>query len=199
MPTDKPEILYRKATLSDVPAIHRIIGDCAELGLMLPQSLAVLYENIRKYHVAIDATNNEHKVIGVCGLSIIWANMGEISSLAVDPNYRGHGIGKALTQHCLDEAHELSIKKIITLTYEQQFFESLGFSVVDRQTLPLKVWSVCINCPKNQACDEIAMIIIFDDIDEIHAPNPASLPQANYTIPITLSQTKISGQPNKQI
>ena len=209
MPENNPNIIYRKATLHDVPAMHRIIGDCAELGLMLSQSLAALYENIRKFYVAAaiprtdnpdnqDAAPENQTVIGVCGLTIIWANMAEIASLAVDPNFRGFGIGKALVNHCLAEARTLSIKKIMTLTYEQRFFESLGFHVIDRQTLPLKVWSACINCPKNQACDEIAMINILSDVEEIHAPSPATQPET-YTIPITLSQTKIHGKANKQV
>ncbi|QDU32960.1 Amino-acid acetyltransferase [Poriferisphaera corsica] len=195
MPQNTPNIQYRKAELADVPAFSKIINDCAELGLMLSQTLATLYENIRKYHVAIDTANlNEDNtpptptVVGVSGLSIIWANLGEICSLAVHPDYRGHGIGKALVTHCLDEARDLSIKKIMTLTYEQKFFESLNFTVIDRQTLPLKVWSACIQCPKNHACDEIAMINVLEDVAEIPSPNPAAPPKDKYIVPITLTQ-----------
>src|SRR5690606_23948784 len=82
----------------------------------------------------------------------------EVYALAVAPQWRGKGIGRRLVLSCVDEAEELGLQRLMTLTYEQRFFERCGFHVVDRQNLPLKVWSECIRCPKNQACDEIAMI-----------------------------------------
>ena len=65
----------------------------------------------------------------------------------------------------VDEAEQLGIRKLMTLTYEQAFFERCGFGVVDRQTLPLKVWSECVRCPKNQRCDEIAMTLDLEPIE----------------------------------
>ncbi|QQE13969.1 N-acetyltransferase [Planctomycetota bacterium] len=194
--------MYRKAALADVPAMAQIINNWAELGLMLSKSLSTLYENVRKFHVAIDTANydanNNPTVVGVCGLTIIWANLGEITSLAVKDEYRGHGIGKSLVKHCLEEAKLLSLKQIMTLTYEKNFFESLGFNVVDRQNLPLKVWSACIHCPKNHACDEIAMIQTLP-VPEVHGPNPAAPPRDQYIIPVQLTQTTINGKENTQV
>ena len=65
-----------------MPAISEIIRDSAELGLMLPKSHSTLYERLRAFHVA-EAPGGE--VIGVCGLQIIWADLGEVMSLAVAP------------------------------------------------------------------------------------------------------------------
>jgi len=72
----------------------------------------------------------------------------------------------------------------MTLTYEQAFFEKLGFGVVDRQQLPLKVWSECIRCPKNQACDEIAMTLVLQDVPELGVPKPVAPPVDQYIVPI---------------
>jgi len=178
----------RRATVADVPAMGRIINDCAELGQMLPKSQAVLYENIREFHVAemADAEGAMKVVVGVCGLSVVWANLAECASLAVDPAFRGHGIGRKLVEVCLQEARDLGIRRVMTLTYEQAFFERCGFSVVDRTDLPLKVWSECVRCPKNQACDEIAMIREFEDIPE---PPEASKPPkpVHYEVPVVLT------------
>ncbi|MEM6856204.1 MAG: GNAT family N-acetyltransferase, partial [Planctomycetota bacterium] len=63
--------MIRRATIADVPAMGRIINDAAEFGLMLPKSLAVLYENVREFHVVEDQDTRD--VVGVCGLSVIWA------------------------------------------------------------------------------------------------------------------------------
>ncbi|MEM9882122.1 MAG: N-acetyltransferase [Planctomycetota bacterium] len=154
--------MIRRATIRDVPTMARIINDAAEFGLMLPKSLASLYENVREFHVAADDGSGD--VVGVCGLSVVWADLGEVVSLAVAPSHRGRGLGRSLAGACLEEARNLALRRVMTLTYEQRFFERMGFSVVDRQSLPLKVWADCVRCPKQKACDEIAMIRVFNDV-----------------------------------
>jgi amino-acid N-acetyltransferase len=210
-------MLIRRATVADVPAMGRIINDCAELGQMLPKSQAVLYENIREFHVAemeagaargegrgaseddsesrspIHDPRSSH-IVGVCGLSIVWANLAECASLAVDPAYRGHGIGRQLVAVCLQEARDLGIRKVMTLTYERQFFERCGFAVVDRMSLPLKVWSECVRCPKNQACDEIAMVLEFADIPEVPGMKPPPRP-VHYEVPVVLTSRGKPAEP----
>ena len=189
------DILIRRATVADVPALGKIINDCAEYGLMLPRSLASLYENVREFHVAVAADlsaaptddNPEAEtptVVGTCGLSIVWANLAEVMSLAVAPSHRGQGLGPRLVQACVEEARALGIRQLMALTYEQAFFEKLGFTVVDRQQLPLKVWSECVRCPKNQDCDEIAMIRELADVPEIAAPRPQAPPPDAYIVPV---------------
>jgi amino-acid N-acetyltransferase len=176
--------MIRRAHVADVPVMARIINDAAEFGLMLPRSLASLYENLRDFHVAVD---KEGEVIGTAALTLVWANLAELASLAVAREQRGRGLGQQLTRACLDEARALGIKRVMTLTYEQRFFEKLGFDVVDRQKLPLKVWRECVRCPKNQACDEIAMICELPDVPEVHAPQPTTPPADEYVIPVTLT------------
>ena len=183
--------MIRPAAIADVPTIGRIINDAAEFGLMLPKSQAVLYENLREFQVYEDPDTAEP--VGVCGLSIIWANLAEIVSLAVAPSQRGRGVGRQLVEACLDEARRLQIRKVMSLTYEQRFFERLGFSVVDRQELPLKVWADCVRCPKNEACDEIAMIRTLEGVEEpadLAPPPPAA---SRFEVPVVLSTTAARG------
>ena len=160
----------------------QLINDNAELGLMLPKSLASLYETLRAFHVV----EEEGRVVGLCALTVIWANWAEIASLAVDKSQRGRGLGRQLVEVCLDEAKALGIPRVMTLTYEQAFFEKLGFTVLDRQQLPLKVWSECVRCPKNQACDEIAMFKTIEGVSE-----PPEMPKApkpiGYEVPVVLT------------
>ncbi len=176
--------MIRRAGIQDVPAVSSIINGCAEYGLMLHRSLAFLYEHLRDFHVAVEAG----RVVGVCGLNIVWANIAEVYSLAVAADFRGRGLGKRLVLSCVDEAEELGIPRLMTLTYEREFFARLGFKVVDRQELPLKVWSECVRCSKNQACDEIAMIRTLEDVPEPVIPAPAPVPAAGeYEVPVVLS------------
>jgi len=194
MPTDH-SILIRRATVADVPAMGKIINDCAEFGLMLPRSLSSMYENVREFHVAEDEgdTSGGGRVVGVCGLSVVWANLAECCALAVEPNQRGKGLGRKLVEACVEEARVLGIRTIMTLTYERVFFEKLGFAVVDRQQLPLKVWSECVRCPKNQACDEIAMTRVLPDVPELVVARPAPPPADQYVVPIIRAMK--SGKP----
>ncbi len=177
----------RRAGIGDIPTLGRIINDCAEHGLMLHRSPSFLYEHTRDFHVAVDG----NQAIGCCGLSIVWANLAEVYSLAVHPDYRGKGIGKKLVLSCVDEAEELGIRKLMTLTYEREFFARCGFGVVDRQELPLKVWSECVRCSKNQACDEIAMIRVLEEVPELTAPQPPMPRTGSYEVPVTLSWSAV--------
>jgi amino-acid N-acetyltransferase len=69
------------------------------------------------------------------------------------------GVGKRIVHGLLKEAAGLGISKVFTLTYQQPFFEKCGFTVIDKNTLPQKVWTDCVNCPKFPNCDEICMVI----------------------------------------
>lgn len=179
--------MIREAHVHDVPAMSQIINGCAEYGLMLHRSQAYLYEHVREFYVA-DADGADGAVVGVCGLSVVWANLAEVYALAVKADQRGRGLGKQLVVASVEQARRLGIRKLMTLTYETGFFESCGFSVVDRQTLPLKVWSDCVGCSKNQACDEVAMIRVLDDVPEVASgtPDVAAGVDDGYEVPVTL-------------
>ena len=185
--------MIRPATVADIPACGRIINDCAEYGLMLHRSPGYLYEHTRDFHVAVE----KNEVQGVCGLNIIWANLAEVYALAVAPAHRGRGLGRELVEACIAEARALSILRLMALTYEKAFFARLGFETCDRQELPLKVWSECVRCSKNQACDEIAMVRVLEDVPE-PADTKGLEPQApsddSYVVPVVLKV----GQPARR-
>src|SRR3954454_24324891 len=121
--------MLRPATIHDVPRIQAVINSHAELGKMLFKSLAQLYENIRDfavYEAEGEGACPAGTVVGCVGLSIIWADLSEVRSLAVDDACRGQGIGRKLTEWTIDEARRLGIRKIMSLTYEPVFFSKLG-------------------------------------------------------------------------
>src|SRR6266567_7453744 len=134
---------------------------------MLFKSLAQLYEDLRDFAVY----EEDGQILGCVGLTIIWADLAEVRSLAVDSNHQGRGIGKQLVDWTFSEARRLHIRKLMSLTYEQRFFEKLGFQVVPKDNLPLKVWSDCVRCPKREGCDEIAVVRVLADIEAPHLPS----------------------------
>lgn len=178
--TDAIDIKVRPANVADVPRIAGIVNDYAERGRMLHRSHAELYEHVRDYQVAERAG----AVIGVVGLRVMWSNLAELYALAVSPEARGRGLGKRLVLSAVDEAEQLGIRRVFALTYERGFFDRCGFHVVDRHhALPLKVWSECVRCPKNQACDEIAMIRELD-VPEVTETPPQRVALEQYEVPV---------------
>ena len=146
--------MVRKAKISDVPQIKDIIQIFAVKGLMLPRSLNSIYENLRDFFVY----EEERKIVGVSSLHIYWEDLAEIKSLAVLPEYQNKGVGKKLVNACIDEAKYLGIEKIFALTYVPEFFEKLGFKIVDKSLFPQKVWNECIHCIKFNECKEIPVL-----------------------------------------
>jgi amino-acid N-acetyltransferase len=140
--------------LSDVPAIHGLIGVFAERKLMLPRPLSELYENARDFLVAEAEPGG---LAGCCAVHIDTATIGELKALAVAESAQGMGVGRALVNAACATAAELGLSKLFCLTYQQDFFAKLGFTRVDRSRLPDKVWSECVRCHRFLDCDEIAM------------------------------------------
>ncbi len=146
--------MLRKARLKDVPEIRDLINSHAERYRMLFRTEASLYESIRDFTVF----ETDNKVVGCCALQIIWGNLAEVRSLAVADDYHGKGIGSKLVQAMIEQGSELDLPKIFALTLEPVFFTRQGFKQVEMSELPMKVWSDCIYCPRQDNCDEIAMI-----------------------------------------
>ncbi|WP_067936328.1 N-acetyltransferase [Alicyclobacillus kakegawensis] len=147
-------MLVRKATVDDVPAMHRLINHFAREGLMLPRTEKSLYENLQCFAVA----ELSGQVVGTAGLHILWKDLAEIRSLAVEPEQHGQGIGRRLVESLLEQATTLHIEQVLSLTYQTAFFDKLGFHIVAKETLPHKIWTDCIYCRKFHQCDETAML-----------------------------------------
>ena len=150
--------MIKTARLSDAVAIWRLSGVYAKKNEMLARTLGDIYESIKEFKVY----KQNHKVIGCAALHIYWHNLAEIRTLAVSPRYKRRGMGTALVESCLQEARELGIKKVFTLTTSPEFFKKLGFREMNKGKLPMKVWGDCQRCPKFMECDEVALIKSVD-------------------------------------
>jgi len=148
------EIVLRQARVTDVPAIHELIGGFAERGLMLPRSRATLYETVRSFVVA----EEDGELVGAGALRTVWEDWGEICSLAVADGRQRHGVGSGIAGTLVEQAVELGLRRIFVLTYVPGFFETIGFDGVEKSTLPHKVWSDCVNCPKFPDCGEVSLV-----------------------------------------
>ncbi len=148
--------MIRKARLKDVKDIHRLIAHFAKIGQVIPRPLGELYESVREFFVY--EVPEKDLIAGACGLHIVWEDLGEIRSLVVSEEYQREGIGAELVRACLEEARELGLSRVFVLTVVPEFFQKLGFRLIEKSELPHKVWADCVRCPKFPDCDEVAML-----------------------------------------
>ena len=166
------DVSIRKAGIADCGPILKLVNELALLQILLPRSPASVIENIRDFFVA----EVDGRLVGCGALHVVWTDLAEIRSIAVDPTIQKAGIGRRLIDMMVAEAEALGIPKLFAFTYVQNFFEKVGFHVVEHGRLPHKVFNECLHCPKFTACDEIAMERVLFETD------PGA---ANFGIPVT--------------
>ncbi len=157
MPLPEPSkaaLHIRPAAIGDVPAILHLLEIYSAQGNLLPRTMNELYRHLRDFFVVeVDGK------LAACGaLEIFTEDLGEVRSLVVDDAFKGRGLGKALVERLAEEARAIGLKRLMALTYVPEFFHKLGFKTVSKDTLPEKVWSVCVKCYKFNHCDEIAVL-----------------------------------------
>ena len=122
------------------------------------QSAGVFKNDLSRLCESQSAKNAEI-LAGFASLKIFNADLAEVRSLIVAPQFRRRGIARAIVNELLDEARFYGLKSVFTLTYQKEFFERLGFTEIPKDELPAqKIWADCIKCKKFPVCNEIALI-----------------------------------------
>jgi amino-acid N-acetyltransferase len=144
----------RKAVMHDIPLILDLINGYAATGVMLARTEFELSEAIRDFSVVMQGDT----LLGCGALHFYTPTIGEIRSLAVDQKAKTKGVGRILVEALVQEAFVYELDTVFAFTYVVEFFNKVGFHVVERGALPLKAWKDCVRCPKFQACDEVAVL-----------------------------------------
>jgi amino-acid N-acetyltransferase len=152
--TTRHRLTVRKAVMRDIPAILDLINGYAARGIMLPRTEFEMSEAIRDFTVVL----NENEFLGCGALHFYSPTLAEIRSLAVHKHAKTQGVGRRVVEALVAEAQEYELDAVFAFTYVVEFFEKVGFHVVERGLLPLKAWKDCVRCVKFQACDEIAVL-----------------------------------------
>jgi len=149
------KLSFRKATLLDIKVMQALVEPEVVSGVILKRDNDEVATNIRSYQLAF----YEEKLVGFCALHIHTTTLAEVRSLIVDDSMRGRGVGSGLVKIALAEAKELGLKEVLSLTYQQVFFEHLGFKEIPKESLPEhKIWADCINCKHFPICNEVSLI-----------------------------------------
>jgi len=146
-------IIVRSAETGDVDAMHALLAPYADKSILLSRNKDDLFQHLQEFIVA----EYDGELVGTAALHIYGSNIAEIRSLVVRPDHQGKRLGHMLVEGCEKLAHQLHVAQVFALTYVDSFFVSMDYSVVPKETLPHKIWTVCVHCERFGDCDEIAV------------------------------------------
>jgi amino-acid N-acetyltransferase len=148
--------MIKKIKIDKAKEVQQLINSAAGRGKVLERSLNYIYENIRDFRVYLEG----EKIVGCCSLHVVgWQSLAEVKSLVVDSDFQKKTIGTQLVQDCIKEAKTLGVSKVFALTFAPIFFKKQGFELIDKNSLPHKIWTECLNCKYFPDCKEEAVII----------------------------------------
>jgi amino-acid N-acetyltransferase len=123
------EVVLRRARTSDVRTIRRFVDHYAPGRILLSKATVTLYEDVQEFWVAEDTSTG---AVVACGaLHVMWEDLAEVRTLAVDPCRTGEGIGHRILARLVEQAREIGVSRVFTLTFEVDFFRRHGFAPMD--------------------------------------------------------------------
>jgi len=121
-------VSVRPARTRDVAEIRRLVDVYASKRILLDKATVTLYEDVQEFLVA---ENGDTGLVGCGALHVMWEDLAEVRTLAVDPAARGTGVGHVLLDHLLDRARDLGVQRVFCLTFEVEFFAAHGFHAIE--------------------------------------------------------------------
>jgi len=152
-------IRIRSASVDDVEGIYSLLKPFAEQNIILDRDRDNIFQHLQEFLVA----EYDGELAGVVCAHIYGKNMAEVRSLVVNPDFQKHGIGRLLVEGCEQWLAGLGVAKVFALTYVTGFFSKMGYRIVSKESLPHKVWTVCVHCARFADCDEVAVEKVLSD------------------------------------
>ncbi|MEY4504584.1 MAG: hypothetical protein RL154_880 [Pseudomonadota bacterium] len=144
-----------KPKLADIARMQELVAPEVKNGIILLREDDEMARTVRSY----TAVQENGELIGFAALHIYATTLAEVRSLVVKDSFRGKGVGAMLIKALEDEGRDLGIERILTLTYQKEFFEKLGFIEIAKDQIPEhKIWADCIKCKHFPICNEISLI-----------------------------------------
>ncbi|WP_460726236.1 amino-acid N-acetyltransferase [Nocardia heshunensis] len=128
--------VVRRARTSDVPQIKHLI-DIYAGRILLEKNLVTLYEAVQEFWVA----ELNGQILGCGALHVLWADLGEIRTVAVHPDIKGTGAGRLLVEQLITVARDLDLSRVFVLTFEVDFFARHGFVEIEGTPVTAEVYA----------------------------------------------------------
>ncbi|MGI9950156.1 argininosuccinate lyase [Vibrio hyugaensis] len=152
---DTSAVKVRPARLTDIETVEGMVAYWANMGENLPRSRNELVRDIGSFAVA----EHHGEVTGCASLYVYDSGLAEIRSLGIEAGWQGQGQGSAIVNYLVEKARQMAIKKVFVLTRTPEFFMKQSFLPTSKSLLPEKVLKDCDQCPRQHACDEVALEI----------------------------------------
>jgi amino-acid N-acetyltransferase len=133
-------VAVRPARTSDVQAIRALVDVYAADRRLLSKATVTLYEDLQEFLVAERSAGGAATVVGCGALHVLWEDLAEVRTLAVDPSLRGQGVGHLLLEALLDRGRHLGVSRLFCLTFETEFFSRHGFVEIEGTPVPHEVY-----------------------------------------------------------
>jgi amino-acid N-acetyltransferase len=131
-------LVVRPARTSDVIAVRDLVENYAGDGpRLLRKNTVTLYEDVQEFYVA----EQDGKVVGCGALHVMWHDLGEIRTVAVDPSCKGQGIGSQILAALTDRAKVLGLTRLFCLTFETKFFAGHGFAPINESPVDASIYA----------------------------------------------------------
>lgn len=131
-------VTVRPAITADVLAIRNLVENYAGDGpRLLRKNTVTLYEDVQEFYVA----ELDGKIVGCGALHVMWHDLGEIRTVAVDPAIKGQGIGSQIMNALTQRAIALGLNKLFCLTFETKFFTGHGFSPIQESPVDASTYA----------------------------------------------------------
>jgi len=151
-----PELTIRPAVATDVRRIRALVKSYVDARAIVPKPAVAYYEGVQEFLVV----ERGDRMVGCGALHVMWEDVAEVRTLAVDPMEKGQGIGSTLLAQLLNRARDLSVKRVFCLTFEVGFFAKHGFSEIDGEPVTPDVYAEML-----QSYDE--GVAEFLDLDRV--------------------------------
>ncbi|GAB7040496.1 MULTISPECIES: amino-acid N-acetyltransferase [Catenuloplanes] len=132
------DVAVRRARTADVRRIRALIDTYSGERRLLSKPTVTLYEDVQEFWVAERLADGA--IVGCGALHVMWEDLAEIRTLAVDPACRGQKIGHRIVTELLNTARDLGVSRVFCLTFETGFFASFGFEAIDGAPVPSPVY-----------------------------------------------------------
>ena len=135
----------RRARTGDVRAIRSLVDTYTTDRRLLSKATVTLYEQVQEFWVA--ERDHDGQVVACGALHVMWEDLAEVRTLAVDPQVRGQGIGHKVLEKLLGTARWLGVRRIFCLTFEVEFFARHGFTEIGDTPVDGDVYSELLRSP----------------------------------------------------
>ena len=129
----------RQARTGDVPEIRKLIDQNTGSRRLLEKHTVNLYEDILEFTVAEAATDGA--VVGCGALHVMWDDLAELRTVAVDEGRQGAGIGHLIVDELLERARAVGVSRVFVLTFAVSFFASHGFTEISGTPVAQEVYA----------------------------------------------------------